>query len=160
MKTTVSKFIQQKNILLTNNEMRLCIDNLQGTKLNYIKDNDILGRVYKEKINDIAIKSKHNYWGTNYRDREFKAVAKNILCYIDKKEGYIEKDFTDEGVIKLEGSDGTICYSVSLKLYGDFRYKYQRGISTNSEIYSFFDYDDNLGELLKRLRNYYDNLFN
>ena len=138
----------------------LCIDNLQGTKLSYSEDSDILGRIYREKIDNISIKGKHNYWGTQYKDREFKAVAQNILSYINKKEWYIQKDFTDEGIIKLEGSEGTICYSVSLKLYGDFKYKYQRGTSTNTEIYSFYDYDDNLGELLKRLRNYYDNLFN
>lgn len=159
MKTIVSKFIQQNNLPLTNNEIALCIDKLQGTKLTYSEDSDILGRIYREKINDIPIKSKHNYWGTNHRDREFKATAKNILCYVNKKEGYIQKDFTDEGMVKLEGSEGTICYSVSLKLYGDFRYKYQRGTSTNTEIYSFYDYDDNLEELLGRLREYYSNLF-
>jgi len=158
MKTTVNKFIQQKNIPLNNNEIMLCIDNLQGSKLSYTENNDILGRVYKEKINDISIKSKHNYWETNYRDREFKAIAKNILFFINKKEGYIEKDFTDEGVVKLEGSEGTICYSASLKLFGDFRYKYQRYTSENAEIYSYYDYDDNLGELLQRLRIYYNNL--
>jgi hypothetical protein len=159
MKTTVNKFIQQRNLPLTNNEVMLCIDSLQGTKLSYSEDNNILGRVYREKINNTPIKSKHNYWGTNYRDREFKATAKNILSFINKKEGYIQKDFTDGGIVKLEGSEGTVCYSASLKLFGDFRYKYQRGISTDVEIYSFYDYDDNLGELLGRLREYYNNLF-
>lgn len=158
MKTTVSKFIRQNNLSLINNEIMLCIDKLQGTKLFYSEDSDILGRVYKEKINDVVIKGKHNYWGTNYKDREFKATAKHILCYINKKEGHIQKDFTDAGIVKLEGSDGTICYSVSLKLYGDLKYKYQRGISENVEVYSYYDYDDNLLELLSRLRNYYNNL--
>lgn len=159
MRTTVSKFIQQNNLSLSNNEIALCIDRLQGTKLSYSEDSDILGRIYKEKINDVTIKSKHNYWGTGYRDREFKAVAKHILSFINKKEGYIQKDFTDEGIVKLEGSNGTICYSVSLKIYGDFKYKYQRGVSENVEIYSYYDYDDNLEELLGRLREYYNNLF-
>lgn len=158
MKATVNKFIQQNNLSLTNNEIALCFDKLQGTRLTYSNDSDILGRVYKEQINDIPINGKHNFWGTQYKDREFKAIAKNILCYINKKDGYIEKDFTDKGIVKLDGSDGTICYSVSLKLYGDGRYKHQRGTSENIEIYSYYDYDDNLSELLSRLRDYYNNL--
>lgn len=154
------KYVSEKNIPLTNNEIALCIDRLQGTKLTYSEYDDILGRVYIEKINNIPIKSKHNYWGTGYRDREFKSVAKNIHCYINKTKGYIQKDFTDEGIVKLEGSEGTICFSVSLKVYGDLKYKYQRGTSINTEIYSFYDYDDNLSDLLNRAREYYNNLFN
>lgn len=159
MKKPVSRFIGQNNLSLTNNEIRLCIDKLQGTKLSYSEDNGILGRVYKEKINDVTIKGKHNYWGTSHKDREFKAIAKHILSYVNKKEGYLQKDFADKEVVKLEGSDGTICYSVSLYLYGDLKYKYQRGVSENTEIYSYYDYDDNLEELLYRLREYYNNLF-
>lgn len=158
MKQNVNKFISVNNIDLNNNEIALCIDKLQGTKLTYSENSNILGRVYKEQTNDIPITSKHNYWGTQYKDREFKAIVKNILCFINKKEGYIQKDFTNDGIVKLDGSDGTICYSVSLKLYGDGRYKYQRGTSENIEIYSYYDYDDNLSELLSRLRNYYNNL--
>lgn len=158
MKQNVAKFIAVNNIALNNNEIALCIDKLQGTKLKYSENSNILGRVYKEQINDIPINGKHNYWGTMYKDREFKAIAKNILCFINKREGYIQKELTDNGIVKLEGSEGTICYSVSLKLYGDFRYKYQRGTSINTEIYSYYDYDDNLPELLSRLRGYYDNL--
>lgn len=159
MKTTVSKFIKERSLPLTNNDIMLCIDKLQGTKLSYSHDSDISGRIYTEVIKNVPIKSKHNYWGTNYRDREFKATAKNILCFINKQEGYIQKDFTaKEGIVKLEGSEGTVCYSASLKLIGDLKYKYQRGISKDVEIFSFYDYDDNLGELLGRLREYYNNI--
>lgn len=155
MKDTVKKFVGKKTIPLNNNEIMLCIHNLQGSKLLYSNDSNILGRIYKEQINNSIIKSKHNYWGTNYKDREFKAVAKHILCYVTKQEGVIESDKILEYV---EGSEGTVCYSVSLKLFGDLKYKYQRGISENTEIYSFYDYDDNLGELLSRVREYYNSL--
>ena len=159
MRASMNKFIGQKTLPLTNNEIMLCIDNLQGTKLSYSEDSDILGRIYREKVDNIVIKGKHNGWTTNYKGREFKATGKNIFCFIIKREGYLQKDFTEEGVVKLEGSEGTICYSASLGLYGDLRYKYQRGISENVEIYSFYDYDYNLEELLKRLKDYYGKTF-
>lgn len=150
----IGKFVTTDHIVLDNNDIALCIDNLQGTKLNYIKTSDITGRNYRQEVQPIEFKGKHNYWGTMHRERTFTATPRNITLWVNKAVGKIETDTIFEYV---EGSEGTIQYSVSVKLYGRFRYKYQRQ-SVDGEIYSYYDYDTDLSELLKRAKEYYNTL--
>jgi hypothetical protein len=152
----LNKFVGKKNLKLNNNDIMLCIDKLQGTKLTFDDSLESDSRIYTQKLGDIKIKGIRNHWLTSYTDKHFQSVAKNIMCFIDKKEGVIE---TEKPFVYVEGSEGTICYSINLKIKGDFRYKYQRGWSNDSEIFCYYDYDSNLGELLERLRGYYDNFF-
>lgn len=143
----IGKFVGKKHIQLDNNDITICIDKLQGTNLNPISYDEI-NRFYSEKIGNIKIKGIKNYWGTQHRDLQFQAVAKNINWYISKQEGVIEN-----------GSQETIIsYSISVSTYGDFRYKYQRGWSYNAEIHSHYDYDTNLSELMTRVKEYYSKL--
>lgn len=149
----IGKFVGKEFLLLDNNDIAICIDKLQGTKLNYSSNCEIQ-RTYNQKIDNVKIKGTHNYWGTNFRKRDFKAIVRNIALYVTKQSGKIE---TDEILTYVDGSDGTIQYSVNVKVYGSLHYKYQRGY-TDGEIYSFYDYDTDLSELLKRAKEYYNTL--
>ena len=150
----IGKFVGKEILPLTNNEIMLCIHNLQGAKLTYSGDSDIIGRVYSEVI-DINIKSSHNYWGTSYKNKPFTAKGKRIHLHIAKKSGVIE---SDKIFGYVEGSEGTIQYSISLKLYGSLRYKYQRGWMDNVEIFSYYDYDTDLTTLLTNAVTNYNHI--
>jgi hypothetical protein len=154
-KMKLHKFVGRETIELNSDEIKLSNKKLQGTKLKFTNNSIYTGRIYGRKVDSISMNGKHNYWGTQYKTKTFKAVAKKLTCYILKRKGLIQ---TDEIFKYIEGSEGTICYSVSLKLYGDFRYKYQRGWCVDTEIYSYYDYDDNLTDLLDRLNNYFNEL--
>ena len=134
------KFVGKKDLILSKKERDL-VDKLHPK--NFIREGDYLFT----QLDNVSFKSKHNYWGTGNKDREFNATAKKVMIFIHKKEGVIEN---------IPGTEGTISYSISIKTYGDMRYKYQRGVSTNTEIYSFYDYNDNLEELLERAVDYYN----
>ena len=133
------KFVGKQELMLNKKERDL-VDKLLPKA--FIKE----CAYFFTRLDNVSFKSKHNYWGTGNKDREFNATAKKVMIFIHKKEGVIEN---------VPGTEGTISYSISIKTYGDMRYKYQRGVSTNVEIYSFYDYDDDLGELLERAIDYY-----
>ena len=147
----IGKFVTTDNLELDNNDIALCIDNLQGTKLTFIETSEILGRIYRQDLEAKKMSGYHNYWGTQFKKRYFTATPRNISFFVVKKVGKIETDNIFEYV---EGSEGTIQYSASIKLFGSLRYKYQRN-SIDDEIYSFYDYDTDLSKLLKRAKEYY-----
>ena len=145
----IGKFIGKETVPLNSNEIMFCIAKLQGTKLKHSGDSVYIGRMYEENLGEIPLNGKHKYWGTDYKIKTFKAVAKKINLYIHNQKGRIEG---------VDNSDNSTQYSASLKLYGDFRYKYQRGWNLDEEVYSYYDYDTNLGDLLGRIREYYNNV--
>ena len=88
----LNKFVGKENLKLNNNDIMLCIDKLQGTKLNFASELESDSRIYTQKLDEIKIKGIRNHWLTSYTDKHFQSVAKNIMCFIDKKEGVIETE--------------------------------------------------------------------
>jgi hypothetical protein len=150
----IGKFVTTDHLELDNNDIALCIDKFQGTKLTFIETSEVLGRIYRQDLEPKKMSGSHNYWGTQFKKRYFTATPRNISCFVDKKVGKIETDTIFEYV---EGSEGTIQYSASIKLFGSLRYKYQRN-SIDGQIYGLYDYDTDLSELLKRTKEYYTKL--
>ena len=152
----IGKFVGKETKKLSEKEVNSCDNFIKNLGFDFTENSEYSGRVYKKPINNLKIVGSHNYWGTQYNSKEFKGTIKSLQCCIMNQSGLIETDKIFEYV---EGSEINQ-YSISLKTYGDFRYKYQRGISENVEVYSYYDYDTDLKQLLNRLENYYINLIN